>query len=169
MSFHSILMWESVVKARTHRHDHSHTGHAHCWQHAMSRRQFTRTAASAAVVGSALGAGVRRPRLAGAHRAHEPVPIPGGTPVLGGAFHVFAPGIPGGDPVDAEPSSITDFNGFVGLAFISGEVRRTNTATGEVRTLPFVNSDMRFMKGGLQRHRRADAPRGLRLRVSGCV
>jgi hypothetical protein len=48
---------------------------------------------------------------------------------------------------DAEPATITDFNGFVGVARISGTVTRTNTATGEVLTLPFVNSDMRFMKG----------------------
>jgi hypothetical protein len=60
---------------------------------------------------------------------------------------VFAPGLPGVDPVDAQPSTITDFKGFVGLAYISGMVTRTNTATGEERTLPFVNSDMRFMKG----------------------
>jgi hypothetical protein len=147
MNLRDIQMWESDIKARTHRHDHSHTGHAHCWQHAMSRRQFARTATGAVVVGSALGAGLWRPRLAEAHRAHEPVPIPGGTPVVGGAFHVFVPGLPGVDPVDAEPSTITDFNGFVGLAYISGTVTRTNTETGEVRTLPFVNSDMRFMKG----------------------
>jgi hypothetical protein len=74
-----------------------------------------------------------------------PVPIPGGTPVLGGAFHVFAPGLI--DPVDAEPSSITNFNGFIGLAFISGMVTRTNTSTGESLRLPFVNNDMRFMIG----------------------
>ena len=64
---------------------------------------------------------------------------------MGGAFHVFGPAAI--DPVDAEPSTITDFNGFVGLAYISGTVTRTNTATGEVLTLPFVNSDMRFMQG----------------------
>jgi hypothetical protein len=51
------------------------------------------------------------------------------------------------DPIDAEPATITDFNGFDGLAYISGTVTQTNTATGEVRTLPFVESDMRFMKG----------------------
>ena len=51
------------------------------------------------------------------------------------------------DPVDAEPATITDFNGFVGLAYISGTVAQTNPATGEVRRLPFVNNDMRFMKG----------------------
>jgi hypothetical protein len=145
MNLRDIPMLESAIKARTHRHDHSHTGHVHRWQHAISRRQFARTAAGAVVVGSALGAGWWRPRLAEAHRAHEPVPIPGGTPVVGGAFHVFGPGL--SDPVDAEPSTITDFNGFVGLAYISGTVTRTNTATGEVLTCPFVNSDMRFMTG----------------------
>jgi hypothetical protein len=61
---------------------------------------------------------------------------------------VFGPG--GIDPVDAEPATITDFNGFVGLAYISGEVTRTNTETGEVLTIPFVNSDMRFMRGVFQ-------------------
>jgi hypothetical protein len=147
MNLRDIPMWESAIKARTHRHDHSHTGHTPCWQHAMSRRQFARTVAGAAAVGAALGSGLWKPWRAEAHRAHEPVPIPGGTPVLGGAFHVFAPGLPGVDPVDAQPSTITDFNGFVGLAYISGMVTRTNTATGEERTLPFVNSDMRFMKG----------------------
>jgi hypothetical protein len=58
---------------------------------------------------------------------------------------VFGPGLI--DPANAEPSSITHFNGFVGLAYISGSVTRTNTKTGEVRTLPFLESDMRFMKG----------------------
>jgi hypothetical protein len=61
---------------------------------------------------------------------------------------VFGPTPDGSfDPIDAEPSTITNFNGFVGLAYISGTVTRTNTATGEVLTLPFVDSDMRFMKG----------------------
>jgi hypothetical protein len=58
---------------------------------------------------------------------------------------VFAPGL--FDSVETEPSTITDFNGFFGLAFISGMVTRTNVVTGEVLTLPFVESDMRFMKG----------------------
>ena len=145
MNFRDIPMWESAIKARAHRHDHSHTGHAHFWQRAMSRRQFARTVAGTAVVGAALGAGLWRPGLARAHRSHEPVPIPGGTPVLGGAFHLFGPASI--DPIDAEPSTITDFNGFVGLAYINGEVTRTNPVTGEERRLPFLTSDMRFMKG----------------------
>ena len=39
MNFHGIPMLESTIKARAHRHDHSHTGHAHFWQRTMSRRQ----------------------------------------------------------------------------------------------------------------------------------
>ena len=64
---------------------------------------------------------------------------------MGGGFHLFGPGII--DPDDAEPISITDFNGSVGIAFISGMVTRTNTVTHEVRSLPFLSADMRFMKG----------------------
>jgi hypothetical protein len=141
---------EFAIRRRAHRHDHFNAGHAHVWHQPLSRRQFIRTAASVGAVATALGAGVWRPGQAKAHQAHEPIPIPGGTPVFDGEFHVFGPGFPGFDPEDAEPSTITDFNGFLGLAYISGEVTRTNTATREVLTLPFVNNDMRFMKGNFR-------------------
>ena len=42
---------------------------------------------------------------------------------------------------------VTNFNGFVGLAYISGMVTETNTTTGAKRKLPFLTSDMRFMQG----------------------
>jgi hypothetical protein len=73
----------------------------------------------------------------------------------GQLFHVFGPGPEGAgiDPIDAEPSTITDFTGTVGLAYLNGTVTRTNRATGEVRTLPTVGSDMRFMQG---RYRNTD-------------
>jgi hypothetical protein len=145
MNFRDIPMWESAIKARAHHHDHSRTGHTHFWQRAMSRRQFARTMAGTAVVGATLASGLSRPTLAKTRGSNEPVPIPGATPAAGGLFHVFTPG--GLDPVDAEPSTITNFNGLVGLAYINGMVRRTDTVTGEKRTLPFVNSDMRFMQG----------------------
>jgi len=51
------------------------------------------------------------------------------------------------DPIDAEPATITDFNGFVGLASLNGTVRHINTTTEEIQTLPFLSADMRFMKG----------------------
>jgi len=105
-------------------------------------------------VGAVLGAGLRPSSVAQAQGGNQPVPIPGGSPALqelggGQLFHVFGPGPEGAgiDPITAEPSTITDFNGSIGLAYIDGMVTRTNTRTGEVRTLPMVGSDMRFMKG----------------------
>jgi hypothetical protein len=110
---------------------------------ATSRRQFARNAAGTAVIG-ALGS-LWRPGLAEAKATFAPVPIPGGSPFLGGSYHVFGPAA--FDPIDAEPATITNLNGFVGLAYISGMVTQTNLQTGEKLRLPFVDSDMRFMKG----------------------
>ena len=109
----------------------------------VSRRQFARTAAGSAFA-AAVGSGLWNPRMAEA-ASFAPVPIPGGSPALGGAYHVFGPAA--FDPIDAEPITITNLNAFVGLAYLSGMVTRTNTKTGEVVRLPFVNSDMRFMQG----------------------
>src|SRR3954471_4435619 len=83
----------------------------------LSRRQFGRALAGTAAVGGALGSTLLKqaPAMAAAG-TFAPVPIPGGTPGLGGAYHVFAPGL---DPEDAEPSTITNMNGFVGIAYIS--------------------------------------------------
>ena len=48
-------------------------------------------------------------------------------------------------------STITDFNGFVGIAIINGTVTQITMGTGEnagkILTLPFLQADMRFMKG----------------------
>ena len=112
----------------------------------LSRRQFSRATAGTAFAG-AVGSRLWRPGHAEA-QSGVPVPIPGGTPVLGGAYHVFGPAA--FDPVDAEPITITNFNGFVGLAYVSGMVTQTNTKTGEVVRLPFVDSDMRFMQGNFR-------------------
>jgi hypothetical protein len=107
----------------------------------MTRRHF-----AGAVTGMAvLGSGLLKARAAQASSSFAPVPIPGGSPGLGGAFHVFVPNLL--DPPDAEPITITNMNGFVGLAYISGMVTQTNIQTGETLRLPFLNSDMRFMQG----------------------
>jgi hypothetical protein len=92
-----------------------------------------------------LGSGVFKPGLAAPKTSFGPVPIPAG----GGMFHVFPPGL-NGVPTDAEPITITNFNGFVGLAYLDGMVTRMNTTTGEVRRLPFLTSDMRFMQGNFR-------------------
>jgi hypothetical protein len=109
----------------------------------LSRRQFGRVATGTAFA-AAVGSRLAEPRHAEA-ASFAPVPIPGGSPVLGGSYHVFGPAAI--DPVDAEPSTITNLNAFVGLAYVSGMVTQTNTKTGAVDRLPFVNSDMRFMQG----------------------
>ena len=109
----------------------------------MSRRQFARTAAGSAVA-AAVGARLWTTSPVEA-ASFAPVPIPGGSPALGGAYHVFGPAA--FDPIDAEPVTITNLNAAVGLAYVSGMVTQTNTKTGEVMRLPFVDSDMRFMQG----------------------
>jgi hypothetical protein len=113
----------------------------------MTRRQFVRAAAGTAVLGAPLGSSLFKPGLADTRASFAPVPIPGGTPLLGGSFHAFAPAPTGADPIDAEPITITNFNGFVGLSYTSGMVTQTDTQTGETLRLPFINSDMRFMQG----------------------
>jgi hypothetical protein len=110
----------------------------------FSRRQFGRTLAGTAALGSALATGLLKPAAA---ESLAPVPIPGGTPIVGGDFHFFGPASPGFDPVDAEPITITNFDGFVGLAYPSGMVTQTNTTTHETEQLQFLSSDMRFMTG----------------------
>src|SRR5262249_12785005 len=74
-----------------------------------------------------------------------PLPIPGGLPgfLPGEPFeHIYLPG-----PADApppfgnEPSTITDFNGFIGVAHFEG----TGT-DGDGNTL-LVDIDLRFMQG----------------------
>ena len=130
----------------------------------VSRRQFVGatagTLAAAAGFGSLLEAcgraddvlptspiSLRLTRESAPEQA-APLPIPVGSPQLFG-FHVWAPGPPslGGDSIDAEPITITDFKGSVGLAYISGMVTRRRRSTGERVQLPFLSADMRFMRG----------------------
>ena len=109
----------------------------------ISRRQFARTAAGSAIAAT-VGSRLWTPSPVEA-ASFAPVPIPGGTPALGGAYHVFGPAA--FDPPDAEPATITNLDASVGLAYVSGMVTQTNTKTGDVQRLPFVDSDMRFMQG----------------------
>jgi hypothetical protein len=109
----------------------------------VTRREFARTAAGAAI-GAGVGLGLPRLLHSEPKGTGQPNFIPGGSPVVGG-FHVFGPAA--FDPVDAEPITITDLNGFVGLAYISGKVTRKDKHSAEVRRLNMEFSDMRFMSG----------------------
>jgi hypothetical protein len=111
----------------------------HHARHVLSRRALIGGAAAA---GASLGSGLLWP-VAGsaAARPTQPAPKPttATTTVNGVAFHFdfFGPGV--------DPSSITDFNGFVGVADVRGKGTATNP-DGSTETLLF-DTDMRFMKG----------------------
>jgi hypothetical protein len=113
-------------------------GHAHFWERAMSRGALLKGAAGAGA--AALTSGLWMPALAraGGHTTTAaPKPVPA-NPALGG-LHLYLPG------ENAEPSSITDLNGFVGI----GAVRGAGTATladGSTQRL-FFEVDNRFMRG----------------------
>jgi hypothetical protein len=132
--------------------------HTHLWERGFSRRSFIHRAAGA--TGLALGSGLSMPALADQDRrrderdefedregdaadAASPLPIPGGTQGIPGnpeVLHFFFPA------PNAEPSLITDFRGFVGLASARGTGTGINTETGERVALEF-DTDLRFMKG----------------------
>jgi hypothetical protein len=111
---------------------------SHHARHALSRRAFIGAMASA--TGGALGAGLI-PGAAFAAKPSNSAPKPTlNTTNVGGVdfgFDFFGPGI--------DPSSITDFNGFIGVADVQGTGTATNP-DGSKETLLF-DTDMRFMTG----------------------
>ena len=117
----------------------------------LSRRQFLHDAATLTTV----FAGALGPPFARAEAGQSGpgiglvTPIPTTLDIFGQPFHVQAPPFTG---ADTDPSSVYDFAGTSGIAFISGMVERTDRKTGESRTLPYSFNDMRFMQGRFQGH-----------------
>jgi hypothetical protein len=113
----------------------------------LSRRRFMQATGGVAAA-AAIGGQLLKPWTLYA-AGNDPLPLPTGSL---GPFRVFAPYRLDDpnlqlDPPDAEPSTITNFNGVVGLAYIDGTVTRTKISTGETVELPSLFSDMRFMSG----------------------
>jgi hypothetical protein len=113
----------------------NHHQHHHLHPHAMSRRAFMGTVAGAA--GAALGAGLV-PGVALAAKPPNSAPKPTTStfsPAPGLTFHIsfFGDGI--------DPSTITDFNGFVGVAEVQG------TGKDNAGNSLIYDTDMRFMSG----------------------
>ena len=112
----------------------------HHARHMPSRRVFIGGAAAAAT-GASLGSGLLWPAAgsAVAHSNRAPKPTTATFTVGGLTFHAtsFGRGM--------DPSSITDFNGLVGVADVRGKGTARNP-DGSVETLLF-DTDMRFMKG----------------------
>jgi hypothetical protein len=88
-----------------------------------------------------------RNRLFGAEPG-VPVPIPHTTPGPFGPIHFFFPGPPQGtDPnTGHDPSTIFDFNGFVGVADLNFSGTGTDTTTNASAPYTF-HTDTRFMIG----------------------
>jgi hypothetical protein len=110
----------------------------HAITHAITRRAFI--GSIAVVAGTAAGVGLI-PAVTRAAQPSSTAPVPTSTTqVIGGTtFHVtsFGSGM--------DPSSINDFNGFVGVADVQGTGTGTNP-DGSTETLLF-DTDMRFMSG----------------------
>ncbi len=124
-------------------HPKNPRGHAHFAKRAtLSRRGFL--GMNAAASGLLFG-GLAAPSVAEAHRKGSsiPKPIPGGIQPLGSGteiFHIFLPA-----PC-FEPSTITDFNGEVGVANLGGVGTQTDTNSNTCKSLAF-DVDVRFMRG----------------------
>src|SRR5438477_10388000 len=136
-----VQMDEGALRAllRSAAPGHAHPGHPHGTPSRISRRGFIGGAAGAA--GAVAGLGLLSPVAGLAKKPFNATPTPTATVNnIGGLdFHLsfFGPG--------NDPTSITDFNGFVGVADVQG----TGTATyadGSHETLLY-DTDMRFMQG----------------------
>ena len=113
----------------------------------VSRRNFIGTAAGVGAFGAVFGPALSAPALA-APGPGVPNPIPHATPGPFGPLHFFFPGpVDNTDPnVGHDPSTITDFNGFVGNCDVAGKATGMNTATGETVADNYT-ADLRFMSG----------------------
>jgi hypothetical protein len=119
----------------------AYAGHAHFWERAVSRRQFFQAAAGA--TGVALGASLLSavtPILYASddESAVLPNPISESFTAFGHQFHFVLPAS------GAEPSTITDFKGIVGVAHVGGT--GTGSDSSGSNSLIF-DADCRFMKG----------------------
>jgi hypothetical protein len=110
---------------------------SHHARHALTRRAFM--GSMAGVAGAAMGVGLLPTTALAKHSSSAPKPTPNTTSVNGTDFHFtfFGPNI--------DPSSIGDFNGFVGVADVKGTGTAKNP-DGSTETLLF-DTDMRFMSG----------------------
>ncbi|HEX8996808.1 MAG TPA: hypothetical protein VF812_12330 [Ktedonobacterales bacterium] len=119
---------DSFTPPESERPSQPYTGHAHFWERMVSRRAVITSAAAGTAV--ALSSGLLTPGFVEAHATSiAPKPIPE-TLFPNAPFHVLGPG-------SQEPSTITDFKGFVGATDIQGH------GTGGF----LFDADMRFMQG----------------------
>jgi hypothetical protein len=116
------------------------------WHTPISRRTFLRAGIGASAIGAAIGTGLLQPLAASATPGIGNVlPIPSILePFPGVEIHVQAPPFTG---VNTDPSTVWNFDGASGIAFIDTSVTRTHRKTGEQQVLPSTFNHMMFMQG----------------------
>jgi len=130
-----------------------HAGHTHIPRRGMSRREVLGAAGAA---GAILVAGVPKVVLGAKPGSGIPNPLTHVNPPPGPPVHFFFPGPVDGSvfPTDPhpfpfpgrDPSTIYDFNGFIGQADLN--LSGTGTDLTTLATAPYTfHTDMRFMKG----------------------
>ena len=111
---------------------------------AMSRRHFLQ-ATGASALGAALGSGLLMPSAATAQGLGNVLPIPTTIPVFGTNIHLQAPPFTG---ADSDPSTVWNFQGSSGIAFMDTTATQRDRKTGQVReNLPSLENHMTFMHG----------------------
>jgi hypothetical protein len=116
------------------------------WHTPISRRTFLGAGVGASAIGAALGAGLLRPVAASAAPGIGNVlPIPSTLePFPGVEIHLQAPPFTG---ANTDPSTVWNFQGASGIAFIDTSVTRRHRKTGEEEVLPSTMNHMTFMQG----------------------
>ena len=116
------------------------------WHTPISRRTFLRAGIGASAMGAALGAGLLRPVAASAAPGIGNVlPIPSTLePFPGVEIHVQAPPFTG---PNTDPSTVWNFQGASGIAFMDTSATRRHRKTGEEEVLPSTMNHMTFMQG----------------------
>jgi len=138
------MRFENLTPDRIKTRDTSVARHL-AWHTPISRRTFLRAGIGASAVGAALGAGLLRPVAASAAPGIGNVlPIPSTLELFGAELHVQGPPFTG---ANTDPSTVWNFQGASGIAFINTSVTRTNRKTGKEEILPSNINDMRFMQG----------------------
>jgi len=113
---------------------------------AMSRRHFLQAATGATALGTALDAGFLHPRTAtAAPGIGDGLPIPSPLSFFGTDAHLQAPPFTG---ADTDPSTVWNFEGASGIAFIDTTAAQRHRRTGVLQqNLPSTENHMTFMQG----------------------
>ena len=111
---------------------------------AMSRRRFLQAATGATTLGGALGAGLLAPNIAAGQGLGNVLPIPSTLNFFGIDAHVQAPPFSG---VDTDPSTVWNFQGSSGIAFIDTTATQIDQKTGALKNLDSTFNHMTFVQG----------------------